>query len=56
MVQNGHPVASCLLAVIGFNSLSFISIKSQENTRMKMCRLIAYGNASAVLRINSPLA
>lgn len=27
-------VASCLLAVIGFNSLSCISITSQENTAM----------------------
>lgn len=56
MVPNEHPVAGCPLAVIGFNSLSFISIKSQENTRRKMCRLIAYGNSSAVLGINLPLA
>lgn len=47
-VENEHRVASSLLAVIGFNSLSFISIKSQENTGMEMGRLIAYGNSAAV--------
>lgn len=30
--ENMHQLTRCLLAIIGFNSLSFLSIKSQQNT------------------------
>lgn len=30
--ENTHQLTRCLLAIIGFNSLSLLSIKSQENT------------------------
>lgn len=53
--ENTHQLTRCLLAVIGFNSLSLLSIKSQENTGISTCGLIAYGNSGAVVGINLPL-